>query len=76
MALTMVKCPICGGSSQWDGNDFRPFCSERCQLIDFGHWADAEYGIPVEFAEISDADLEALEAAALTNMIDKGSPEN
>jgi endogenous inhibitor of DNA gyrase (YacG/DUF329 family) len=25
-----------------------PFCSERCRLIDLGHWLNEEQGIPVE----------------------------
>ncbi|MCH9022743.1 MAG: DNA gyrase inhibitor YacG [Planctomycetes bacterium] len=25
-----------------------PFCSERCQLIDLGHWFDGDYTIPSE----------------------------
>jgi len=25
-----------------------PFCSERCQLIDLGHWLDEEIGVPFE----------------------------
>jgi uncharacterized protein len=25
---------------------FRPFCSERCKLIDLGRWADGAYGVP------------------------------
>jgi len=24
----------------------RPFCSERCRLIDLGAWADGSYSIP------------------------------
>lgn len=27
-------------------NKFRPFCSERCKLIDLGAWADGSYAIP------------------------------
>ena len=43
-----MKCPICGKPIQWEGNEFRPFCSERCKLIDFGAWANEEYGVPSE----------------------------
>ena len=32
-------CPRCGEPSVWEGNEFRPFCSERCKLIDLGAWA-------------------------------------
>jgi endogenous inhibitor of DNA gyrase (YacG/DUF329 family) len=41
-----VTCPLCGKEHQWDtGNRFRPFCSERCKLIDLGKWANEEYRI-------------------------------
>lgn len=43
-------CPRCGETSQWEGNEFRPFCSERCKLIDLGAWASDEYKLPTEDA--------------------------
>ncbi len=27
-------------------NRFRPFCSERCRMIDLGKWAADEYRVP------------------------------
>ena len=43
-----VSCPICGKSSVWSAeNPSRPFCSERCKLIDLGQWATESYRIPV-----------------------------
>ena len=42
----MMKCPSCGNPVQWEDNPMRPFCSERCKLIDFGRWADEEYRVP------------------------------
>jgi endogenous inhibitor of DNA gyrase (YacG/DUF329 family) len=41
-----MTCPICGKPTTWQDNPNRPFCSERCQLIDFGKWADEEYRVP------------------------------
>ncbi|MDP1543756.1 MAG: DNA gyrase inhibitor YacG [Polycyclovorans sp.] len=33
------RCPQCGTSSRLDSqNAWRPFCSERCKLIDLGDW--------------------------------------
>ncbi len=42
----IVKCPICGKESVWENNPFRPFCSERCRLLDLGKWASEHYRIP------------------------------
>lgn len=42
----MPKCPECGKQIEWQDNQWRPFCSERCKLIDFGRWANEEYLVP------------------------------
>jgi len=34
---------VCGSPAAWDDNPDRPFCSERCRLIDLGAWADERY---------------------------------
>ncbi|HXK26942.1 MAG TPA: DNA gyrase inhibitor YacG [Candidatus Binatia bacterium] len=41
-----VKCPTCKTEVQWENNPHRPFCSERCRLIDLGAWATERYKIP------------------------------
>jgi endogenous inhibitor of DNA gyrase (YacG/DUF329 family) len=41
-----VKCPTCHRESEWENNPHRPFCSDRCQLIDLGGWAEERYRIP------------------------------
>ena len=41
-----VRCPRCGARVSWAGNENRPFCSEKCRLIDLGRWADEEYRVP------------------------------
>ncbi len=41
----MVKCPTCSKEKPWKDNPFRPFCSERCRLLDLGNWADGSYTI-------------------------------
>ncbi len=43
-----VRCPKCGKEVEWEGNPFRPFCSDRCRLIDLGKWMDGDYIIPGE----------------------------
>ncbi|MEM1231802.1 MAG: DNA gyrase inhibitor YacG [Pseudomonadota bacterium] len=43
----IVSCPTCGASAAWhERNAHRPFCSERCRLIDFGEWANERHSIP------------------------------
>ncbi len=51
-----IKCPICKKEARWDNNPFRPFCSERCRLIDLGKWASEDYRIPGEKKDIPDAE--------------------
>jgi uncharacterized protein len=41
-----MKCPICGKPVEWKDNPFRPFCSERCKLVDLGRWVTEEYSVP------------------------------
>lgn len=43
----VVACPQCGKEIVWSSdNKYRPFCSERCKMIDLGQWANEEYRIP------------------------------
>ena len=52
---TVVNCPTCGAKVKWNENQpWRPFCSERCRLIDLGKWADEEHRIPSEETVVSD----------------------
>lgn len=42
-----VTCPTCKRSIEWSTeNEWRPFCSERCKLIDLGAWASEQHLIP------------------------------
>ena len=48
MAERTVRCPQCGGDALFSpANPYRPFCSERCRLIDLGCWANESYRVPV-----------------------------
>lgn len=58
--MPIVKCPQCGKETEFTGNEFRPFCSERCKLIDFGAWADEEFALPAETDSLSEEDFEAI----------------
>ena len=42
----MKKCPTCSKQVEWQDNPFRPFCSERCKLLDLGKWVSEEYRVP------------------------------
>lgn len=45
----LVPCPTCGGDSVYaPSNPFRPFCSARCQNIDFGAWATENFRMPTD----------------------------
>lgn len=41
-----VKCPHCGTEFSYYKSKFRPFCSERCKMVDLGHWLEESYRIP------------------------------
>jgi endogenous inhibitor of DNA gyrase (YacG/DUF329 family) len=50
--MKSVNCPQCGKAAPWSAaNPHRPFCSERCKLIDLGQWATESYRIPLAQAD-------------------------
>lgn len=52
-----VKCPRCGKNVPWSPeSQHRPFCSERCKLIDLGAWASEDHRIPGDPLPPSDED--------------------
>jgi uncharacterized protein len=60
-----VRCPTCRRLTVWEGNRYRPFCSERCKLQDLGNWANERYripGPPADTVPATDADGEEDEA--------------
>jgi endogenous inhibitor of DNA gyrase (YacG/DUF329 family) len=60
-----LNCPVCKTPIQWS-KDFpsRPFCSERCKMIDPGAWSTEEHTIPGETS------VEAIEA--IMDAVDNG----
>ena len=53
--MTIVKCPTCQKNVEWaKASTFRPFCSQRCQLIDLGEWASEKHTIQGESAPSSE----------------------
>lgn len=46
-SLLVVNCPTCQRAVPWTAEYlFKPFCSERCKLIDLGEWVMEEKRIP------------------------------
>jgi endogenous inhibitor of DNA gyrase (YacG/DUF329 family) len=44
---TFVKCPTCRRPVEWsEASKYRPFCSDRCRLIDLGAWFDGQRALP------------------------------
>jgi uncharacterized protein len=50
MSPPRVRCPTCRRETDWSG-PYRPFCSERCRLIDLGAWLSEQRSIPGESTE-------------------------
>ncbi len=47
-----VKCPTCSNEVEMTRENLcRPFCSEKCRLIDLGDWLEERHSIPVDNAE-------------------------
>jgi endogenous inhibitor of DNA gyrase (YacG/DUF329 family) len=48
-AVRQVQCPACGKPAAFTAeNRWRPFCSERCKMLDLGDWANERYRVPVQ----------------------------
>lgn len=48
--MTQPACPGCKRPLPKGKNPFRPFCSNRCKLVDLGKWLDGAYVVPGETA--------------------------
>jgi uncharacterized protein len=57
-----MKCPICKKETTLE-NQFYPFCSERCKIVDLGNWASEKYVIstPIQPGEEPDEDIENID---------------
>ena len=49
-----VKCSHCKTEFMYYDSEFRPFCFERCKMIDLGHWLDESYTVPVVSTQLDD----------------------
>lgn len=50
-----VTCPTCKKKFNYHSSEFRPFCSERCRLIDLGQWFTESYSVPAEKISLEEA---------------------
>jgi uncharacterized protein len=50
-----MKCPICNKETV---DQYRPFCSDRCKLIDLGSWAGGDYRVPTKEVTNSNGNVE------------------
>ncbi|HLS80489.1 MAG TPA: DNA gyrase inhibitor YacG [Steroidobacter sp.] len=59
----IASCPTCNRPVEWSENSpWRPFCSERCKLIDLGAWASEQRAIPGDAAPQEGDDDEKLDS--------------
>ena len=55
--MKTVPCPRCGAQAPYaPENPWRPFCSERCRIIDLGNWASEAYRVPVPLEPPADTE--------------------
>ena len=47
--MPTFACPTCNKPVEWSAaSKWRPFCSERCRLIDLGAWISEQHVIPTD----------------------------
>ena len=59
MSKLEVVCPTCKKKFSYYSSEYRPFCSEKCRLIDLGQWLNESYSVPVE--KLTEDEIETLE---------------
>ena len=45
-----MRCPICKREVTSEAREFRPFCSDRCKLIDLDNWLSGRYRVSTPMA--------------------------
>jgi endogenous inhibitor of DNA gyrase (YacG/DUF329 family) len=61
--MPTLPCPTCQRPVDWTpAAKWRPFCSERCRLIDLGAWMSERHAIPGEELTGEPGDASALGA--------------
>ena len=72
LSMMLVRCPQCGKETPYQGNEYRPFCSERCKVLDLGAWADEDYAIPTGSTDLTEEDVARISRA----MVEKTKNDN
>lgn len=58
----IANCPICEKEAELDAsNQYRPFCSKRCRLIDLGQWINESYSISETTMTENNIDLDTIQ---------------
>lgn len=58
-----VNCPTCQALVEWSElSIYKPFCSERCRLIDLGEWASENHSIAGETVILPDEEIDYLKS--------------
>jgi endogenous inhibitor of DNA gyrase (YacG/DUF329 family) len=60
-----VLCPTCKKKFEYFTSEFRPFCCEKCRLIDLGQWLTESYTVPVE--KLTEEEFQTLEQLVQNN---------
>ena len=58
----MLRCPVCKQCVSREANPFRPFCSQRCKMVDLDHWLEGRYRIPIALDEDDASEAAATDA--------------
>ena len=60
MTDLVVNCPSCNTAIAWvTSNRHRPFCSDRCRILDLGEWAVGNRVLPsdTEYDDVTSENL-------------------
>ena len=59
MKVLEVTCPRCKKKFNYHSSEWRPFCCEKCRLIDLGQWLSESYTVPVH--KLTEEEAQTLE---------------
>lgn len=54
-----VKCPECSKEFNYYSSEYRPFCSEKCKMVDLGMWLTENYTV-ASAEPLSESDIETI----------------